>query len=65
MARSDNPFGTFKHDKPRLEAVRLRERRLLWLGVGSLCAFTLVCLLTDQSVSVIASFVPIVQVLMR
>ena len=65
MARSDNPFGTFKHDAPRLEAVRMRERRRLWLGLASVCAMTLICLFSDQPANIARSLSPIVQALMR
>jgi len=57
MTHPDNPFGPFKNDNQRLEAVRLREdrlrlreRRLLWLGISACIAFTLVCLFTDHAV---------------
>ena len=57
MPHPDNPFGPFKNDDQRLEAVRLREdrlrlreRRLLWLGISACIAFTLVCVFTDHAV---------------
>ncbi|MBP6750341.1 MAG: hypothetical protein KA144_11930 [Xanthomonadaceae bacterium] len=65
MRHPDNPFGTFKDDAPRLEAVRLRERRRLWLGLASMCAVTLICLFSDQPANIASSLGLIVQALMR
>ena len=55
--RLDNPYGEFVNDRQRLQAVRLleerlrlRERRLLWLGISACIAFTLVCVFTDHAV---------------
>lgn len=55
MSHPDNPFGSFKSDDHRLEALRLREdrlrlreHRLLLLGLAARIALTVVCLLTDH-----------------
>lgn len=65
MTHSTDPFGPFQHDKSRLEAVRLRERRRLWLGLA-FCASTVVVLLFGHpSVAVVTGLGAIVQALMR
>jgi hypothetical protein len=55
MTHPDNPYGSFKSDDHRLEAVRLREdrlrmreRRLLWLGLSVCIAVVVVCVCTDH-----------------
>lgn len=62
MTSSDNPFGPFKNDDHRLEAVRLREDRLrlrewrlLWLGIAVCIAFTVIGLYTDHPAAIAAS----------
>lgn len=57
MPHPDNPFGAFKSDRLRLEAVwlredrlRLRERRLFWLGISTCIVFTVACVFTDHLV---------------
>lgn len=63
MTHPDNPFGPFKNDDHRLEAVRLREARLrlrerrrLWLGIAVCIAFTVVGLYADHPAAITASF---------
>lgn len=72
MPLSTDPFGTFEHDKSRLEAVRLRERRLFWLGIANVCermavvcATTVICIFSDQPATIAASLGAIFQTLMR
>jgi hypothetical protein len=65
MTHSTDPFGSFKHDKPRLEAVRLREQRRLWLGLAFCASTVLVLLFGDPSVAVLTGLGAIVQALMR
>jgi len=62
MPHPDNPFGSFKSDDHRLEAVRLREdrlrlreRRLLSLGLSACIAFVAVCVCTDHPVAAATS----------
>lgn len=65
MTHRIDPFGSFKHDKSRLEAVRLRERRLFRLGIAKVCAITLICLFGNQPAAIATSLGAIVQALMR
>jgi len=60
--RLDNPYGAFKSDDHRLEALRmredrlrLRERRLFWLGISGCIAFTVVCVFTDHAAAAASS----------
>lgn len=55
MTPSENPFGPFKNDRLRLEAVRLRERRLLWPGLCGFVTVNVVCLFTDPTAAIAAS----------
>ncbi len=57
--RSDNPYGLFKSDDLRLEAVRLRERRLLWTGIALCVSTTLVFLFSDQPAGIAAGMAAI------
>lgn len=65
MIHPDNPFGPFRNDTSRLEAVRLRERRRLLLGIAGMSAVTLICLFSDQPAAVAATLAAIFQALMR
>lgn len=65
MTHPDNPFGPFKADGPRLEAVRLRERRRLWLGLAIVASMTLIFLFGDQPAALATGLGVIVQGLMR
>lgn len=64
MSHSTDSFGPFKHDKYRLEAVRLHERTRFLLGIARY-AVTSICLFSDQSAAVAASLGAIFQALMR
>lgn len=55
MSHPDNPFGPFKNDKQRLEAVRLYERRRLLLGLSMYATATVIGLLTDHPATVATS----------
>ncbi len=72
MTHPDNPFGPFKNDTQRLEAVRLREdrlrlreRRLLWLGLSACIAVTVVCLFADHPVAAATSLATLFRALSR
>lgn len=65
MTHSDHPFGPFKHDRPRLEAVRLRERRRLCLGLAICVSMTLIFLLGDPTAAFAPAVSTIIQWLMR
>jgi hypothetical protein len=65
MAHPDNPFGSFKNDTYRGDAVRLRERRRLLLGIAGMSAVTLICLFSDQPAAIATSLGEIFQALMR
>lgn len=65
MIHSDNPFGPFKHDGPRLEAIRLRERRRLWLGLAICASTVLVFLFGNPPAALATGLGAIVQGLMR
>lgn len=62
MNQSDPLYGRFKDDGPRLKAVRLRERRLLWLGIASRFPITLAFVFSDRPADIAAG---VVQALMR
>jgi hypothetical protein len=65
MNQLEDPFGKFVDDGMRIEAVRLRERRRLWLGLA-FCASTVFALvLGDSPVAVLGALGVIVQGLMR
>lgn len=72
MNHPDNPFGSFKSDDHRLEAVRLREdrlrlreRRLLCLGISACIAFVVACLFTDHPVAAATSLATLFGALSR
>ncbi|MGN6153225.1 MAG: hypothetical protein ACTHOH_14650 [Lysobacteraceae bacterium] len=72
MPHPDNPFGSFKSDDHRLEAVRLREdrlrlreRRLLWLGLSACIAVVVVCLFTDHPAVAATSLATLVRIFSR
>lgn len=65
MTHCDNPFGRFKHDGPRLEAIQLRERRRLCLGLAICVSTTLIFLLGDPVAAFAIGLGAIVQGLMR
>ena len=72
MPHPDNPFGSFKSDDHRLEAVRLREDRLrlrewrrLWLGIAVCIAFAVVGLYADHPAAIAAAFYEIYKTFSR
>jgi hypothetical protein len=65
MKNADNPYGSFKDDVSRLEAVKLRERRLLWVGLAVCVSTTLILLFSDQPAGIAAGLGVIAQALMR
>lgn len=72
MTHPDNPFRSFKSDDHRLEAVRLREDRLrlrewrlLWLGIAVCIAFAVIGLYADHPAAIAASFYELLKVFSR
>ena len=65
MIHSNNPFGPFKQDALRLEAIRLLERRRLCLGLAICVSMTLIFLLGDPTAAFAPALGAIVQWLMR
>ena len=61
MNQSDPLYGRFKDDGPRLEAIRLRERRRLWLGIAMALAF----LFSDRPADIAAGLGAVVRAVMR
>lgn len=65
MIYSNNPFGPFKQDALRLEAIRLLERRRLCLGLAICVSMTLIFLLGDPAAAFAPALGAIVQWLVR
>lgn len=65
MSRPDHSFGPFKHDKLRLEAVRLHERRRLVLGLSMQATVIAIGLLTDHPIAIVASLGALLRTLSR
>ncbi len=65
MKSTENPYGSFKDDVSRLEAVKLRERRLLWVGLAVCGSTTLIFLFSDQPAAIAAGLGVIAQALLR
>ena len=64
MNQSDPLYGRFKDDGPRLEAIRVRDRRRLWLGIASCPSMTFVFLFSDRPADIAAGLSAVVQALM-
>lgn len=59
-------FGKFKNDKLRLEAIRLLERRRLWLGLAGCISVTLIFLFSNhQQTDIATGLAAMVRALMR
>ncbi|MFZ5635873.1 MAG: hypothetical protein ACOY82_04735 [Pseudomonadota bacterium] len=61
----EDPFGKFSDDEKRLEAIKLRERRLLWLGLAYCASIVLVFLFGHPSADHLRLLPVLIQGLMR